>query len=202
LSILVVVRRRALAGQEQALLAAMAAELRSSRPPRSLRARVFQGLSDRRAAIYIAEWSTREAYLAYNTPPLVALDALCTAPPRRWFCQPLDLFEADAEPPRVLTSSIFEAPPAAAMPLISFLMEQAGPALYQSTSCVLRALYQDLDHPSRFISLKGWRSEEQWTAAMAALAPRLDAEVEKLGATVEHFTGLLRADVHAAEPTA
>lgn len=198
MSVLVVVRRRALPGQEQPLLAAMAAELQSSRPPRSLRARVFQGLSDRRAAIYIAEWSSREAYLTYNTPPLVTLDVLCTSPPRRWYCQPLDLFEAHSEPPQVLSSSIFEAQPAAAMPLISFLMEQAGPALYQTTSCVLRALYQDLDHPSRLISLKGWRSEADWAAAMAALAPRLDAHVEQLGATVEHFTGLLRADVVSA----
>jgi hypothetical protein len=200
LSVLVVVRRRALPGQERPLLAAMAAELKSSRPPRSLRARVFQGLTDPRAVIYLAEWSSRDAYLTYNTPPLVALDALCTSPPRRWFGQPLDYFEAGSEPPRVLTSSIFEAPPAAAMSLISFLMEQAGPALYQSTSCVLRALYQDLDHPSRFISLKGWRSEADWSAAMDALAPRLDAHVEKLGATVEHFTGLLRADVVSAKP--
>jgi hypothetical protein len=180
----------------------MAAELQSSRPPRSLRARVFQGLTDRRAVIYIAEWISREAFLTYNAPPLVTLDALCTSPPSRWYCQPLDLFEAHAEPPQVLSSSIFEAPPAAAMPLISFLMEQAGPALYQSTSCVLRALYQDLDHPSRFISLKGWRSEADWAAAMAALAPRLDAHIEQLGATVEHFTGLLRADVmSAAKPS-
>ena len=84
LSVLVVVRRRALAGQEQALLAAMAAELRGSRPPRSLRARVFQGLSDRRAAIYIAEWSSREAYLTYNTPPLVTL----AMPAHRTDCPP------------------------------------------------------------------------------------------------------------------
>ena len=110
MSTLVVVRRRARPGQEEALVAAMAAEVYGTRPPRSSRARVFQGLTDPRAALYVAEWSSREAFLAYNSPPLVALDALCTSPPQRWFCQALDVYEVGLALPRVLACSTFAAP--------------------------------------------------------------------------------------------
>lgn len=194
-SMLVVVRRRARPGQEEALVAAMTAEVYGSRPPRSSRARVFQGLNDPRAALYVAEWSSREAFLTHNSTPLVALDALCTSPPRRWFCQALDVYEVGLTPPRVLACSTFAAPLAAAARLIDYLLEQAGPLLYQQPGCVLRALYQDVDRPGRLISLKGWRSDEDLEAAMLTLSPGLDSHIRGLGASVDHFAGRLRAEI-------
>jgi quinol monooxygenase YgiN len=192
MSVLVVVRRRARPGQEQALIEAMTAEVQSTRPPRSSRTRVFQAISDPRTALYIAEWSSREAHLTYNSPPLVALDDLCTSPARRWYCQALDLYEAGSAPPQALSLTTLQCQPSAALSLITYLMEHSGPAIYQQPGIALRALYQDLDHPNRIVSVRGWRSVADLETARLHLMPEVDTAMRALGVRVERFTGVLR----------
>jgi hypothetical protein len=153
---------------------------------------VFQAISDPRATLYVAEWASREAHLTYNSPPLVALDDLCTSPARRWYCQALDLYEAGSAPPQALSLTTFQCQPSAALSLITYLMEHSGPAIYQQPGIALRALYQDLDHPNRIVSVRGWRSVADLESARLNLIPDVDTAMRELGVRVERFTGVLR----------
>jgi quinol monooxygenase YgiN len=194
-SVLVVVRRRARPDQAEALVAAMTATMEPPHPVSSRWARLFQCVTDPRTVLYMGEWRSREAYQTRDNSPPVPLDALCTGRPRRWFRQELDRFEAAPGPFQALTCSIFRAPPTRTAALITYLIEQSGPALYRQPGIVLRALYQDLDHPNRIISIRGWRAIADLEAARCRVSPGVDAAVELLGARAERFTGRLRREV-------
>ncbi len=195
MSITVVVRRHAREGQEEALITAIAAALARCHSGASTRGQVFQGLDDPRAVLYLARWANRREYLSRNRGSARRLDRLCDERPRRAFCQELDLFEASTAQVEVNSCLVIEAPLAATAALITYLFERSGPALFAAPGVALRAVYQDLDVPSRLFTMVGWRSTEDQEAARRLLEPRLDPPLRELGATIEHFLSRTRVEI-------
>jgi hypothetical protein len=198
MSITVVVRRRARPGREEALIAAMTDAIARPHARASTRARVFQGLGDPQAILYIGQWADRGQYRSRNNPAAGLLDDLCSEPPERLYCQQLDLYEAPAGRVGVASCVIVQAAPTAAAALITYLFERSGPALYETPGLVLRAVYQDLDVPCRLLTLIGWHSRADQEAARLRLGPLLDPPLFQLGATVERFLARTRVDVDRA----
>jgi hypothetical protein len=195
MTVTVVVRRRARAGADEALIALMSTTITRPHNRASARARMFQGLDDPHVVLYLAQWASREEYLARDSTPPDDLDSLAEGAPERFFCQQLDLFEVPGAHIALLGCTIIHAAPSAGAALITYLFERSGPRLRAAPGLALRAVYQDVDMPSRLFSLMGWSSAAELEAARRDLKPALVAPLLELGATMESFLGRARADV-------
>ena len=67
MSVTVVVRRHAREGEAEALIAAMTTAIAQPHTRASRRARVFQGLDDPRAVLYVAQWASRKEYASRDS---------------------------------------------------------------------------------------------------------------------------------------
>jgi hypothetical protein len=200
MSVTVVVRRRARPGADEALIALMSTTIARPHSRASARARMFQGLDDPRVILYLGEWASREEYLTRDSTPPDDLDSLAEGAPERFFCQQLDLFEVPGVHVALLGCTIIQTPPAAGAALITYLFERSGPVLQAAPGLALRAVYQDIDVPSRLLSLIGWNTAAELEAARRDLKPVLAAPLLELGATMESFFGRARADIARPRP--
>ncbi len=198
MSVTVVVRRHARERQEEALVTAVAAAIAPPHLRASAQAWLFQGLDDPRAVLAVTRWTDRQEYRAHNGASPRAIEALCDAPPQHAFYQQLDLIEAPTIPAAVLSCVIVQAPPAATAAVITYLFERSGPALLAAPGLALRAIYQDMDVPSRLFTLLGWRTPADQEAARRFLAPLLDPPLRDLGATIERFRDRTPAEADRA----
>jgi hypothetical protein len=199
MTVTVVVRRRARPGADEALIAFMSATIARPHSRASARARVFQGLDDPRVILYLGQWASREEYLTRDSTPPADLDSLAEGAPQRYYCQQLDVFEVPDAHIAILGCTIVRAPPSAGAALITYLFERSGPILQATPGLALRSVYQDLDVPSRLISLIGWSTEADLVAARRDLKSVLDTPLLQLGATKETFLGRARADIGRPE---
>jgi len=195
MTVTVVVRRRARPGADEALIALMSTTITRPHSRASARARMFQGLDDPRAVLYLGQWASREEYLARDSTPPDDIDGLAEGPPERFFCQQLDLFEVPGAHIAILGCTIIQVAPPAGAALITYVFERAGPVLHAAPGLALRAVYQDVDTPNRLFSLRGWSSPAELEAARRDLKPALVAPLLELGATIESFLGRARADI-------
>src|SRR3954453_22813322 len=199
MTVTVVVRRRARPGADEALIACMSTAIARPHSRASARARVFQGLDDPRLVLYLGQWASREGYLARDSTPPADLDSLAEGATERYYCQQLDTFEVPDAHIAILGCTIVHAPPSAGAALITYLFERSGPVLQATPGLALRAVYQDLDAPSRLISLIGWSTAADLVAARRDLKSVLDTPLLQLGATKETFLGRARADIGRPE---
>jgi len=199
MTVTVVVRRRARPGADEALIAFMSTTIARPHSRASAHARVFQGLDDPRVVLYLGQWASREEYLTRNSTPPADLDSLAEGKPERFYCQQLDIFEVPGAHVAILGCTIVQAPPSAGAALITYLFERSGPVLQAAPGLALRAVYQDLDVPSRLISLIGWSTAADLVAARRDLKSVLDTPLLQLGATKETFLGRARADIGRPE---
>jgi hypothetical protein len=195
MTVTVVVRRRARPGADEALIALMSTIIARPHSRASARARMFQGLDDPRAVLYLGQWASREEYLTRDSTPQDDLNRLAEGAAERFFCQQLDYFEVPGVHVALLGCTIIQARPSAGAALITYLFERSGPVLQAARGLALRAVYQDIDEPSRLLSLRGWSSAAELEAAQRELKPVLDAPLLELGATMESFLGRARADM-------
>jgi hypothetical protein len=195
MSVTVVVRRRARPGADEALIALISTTIIRPHSRASTRARLFQGIDDPRVVVYLGQWSSREEYLARDSRPPAEVDSLAEGAPEQFFCQQLDLFEVPGVHVAILCCTMIQAAPSAGAALITYLFERSGPVLQAAAGVALRAVYQDVDVPSRLFSVIGWNAASDLEAARRDLKPVLDGPLLQIGATKEIFLGRARADI-------
>jgi hypothetical protein len=195
MSVTVVVRRQARPGADEALIALMSTAIARPHSRASTRARLFQGIDDPRVVLYLGQWGSREEYLARDCTPGAELDSLAEGAAERFFCQQLDLFEVPGAHVAILCCTMIQTPPSAGAALITYLFERSGPVLQAAPGLALRAVYQDVDSPSRLFSLNGWNAPSDLEAARRDLKSVLDGPLLQIGATKETFLGRARADI-------
>ncbi len=197
MAITVICGRVAREGQQEALAAGMQEVSGQRSRAVNPQVRMFLGLRNPRCVLYVGEWCSREEYAARSQDHCAALDALCSAPTRRWYCQRRHLYEIASTQAQAGSCTLFYAPAEAVAATIAHLTNTAGPVIRAQPGFVWRALYQDLDDPRRLLMLNGWRSLDD-EAGYRAVVEELQGPLLARGVQIERFHGMTRAEI---EPT-
>jgi quinol monooxygenase YgiN len=199
MTVTVVVRRQALPGQADALLALAFDRLRRapSRRARRLQVRVFQHLTDPHFLLWAGYWETEADYWARTEAlgGLDELDALCAAPADHFVFHRLAHFENMSRIPAVVQCALIRTAPETTERVVEFLQTQRAPVLKQSPGLLLRELHQDRNVPTLLCAIHGWESQAALERHEQEGHPHFESRAQELGARVEYFQGLTRAHV-------
>ncbi len=172
MSITVMVRRVAQPGAEEALLQAMVQAFETRHGYRRSSICVFQSEDDRAVGMYVAEWESRDAYLARDSTHSAHIDELCRSVERHYY-ERLHLFERMLESGPFVMCTKLQVPPAVHDEALDYLLHQSRPAIWALPGCVYSALHRDLDIPGSLFAMHRWRT--------AADVERYDAVRQDLG---------------------
>jgi len=199
MTVTVVVRRQALPGQADALLALANDRLQRAprRPARRLQVRVFQNPADPHFLLWAGYWENEADYWARTQAlgGLEELDALCAAPADRFVFQQLASYENMGRVPAVVQCTLIQTAPETTEQIVDYLQTHRGPAFKESPGLLLRELYQDRNVPTRLCSIHGWESVAALERHQREGHPHFESRAQALGASVEYFQGLTRAHV-------
>jgi quinol monooxygenase YgiN len=203
-SVTIVVRRRARSGQEAALFGRGIDLLQGAGtpiPPPS-EARLFQGLDNPAEMLLVAVWESREAYLARLQTARVDeyFADLCAGPPERAFFQPVLTFDTKGRRASAVDCAVIHAPAENSENLRLFLVRDASRAMAVQPGLVQRRLYKALDDPCCFFVIHGWDSPAAFEQFRGTGGAHIVPELRQLGARVERFIGVTRAEVARDSP--
>jgi quinol monooxygenase YgiN len=146
--------------------------------------------------LYVGQWDSREAYLAHaqvdGTLPHTALRAGATT---HQFFDQLALYEDMSRQAAMAACVTITAPPAMAAAVRAFVDRQGRQELVGRPGFVLRGVYQDQDVPERLFVMHGWESPAALETFVRTTAPTLNAQMAEWGASIDVFTGRIRAEV-------
>jgi quinol monooxygenase YgiN len=198
MTVTIVVRRQALPGQADALLALAYDRLQRVPSRRArLQVRVFQNPADPHLLLWAGYWENEADYWARTQAlgGLGELDALCAAPADRFVFHRLAHFENMGRVPAVVQCTLIQTTPETTQQVLVYLETQRGPTLKQSPGILLRELYQDRNAPTRLCAIHGWESVAALECHEREGHSHFESHARELGTRVEYFQGLTRAHV-------
>ncbi|HLI27465.1 MAG TPA: hypothetical protein VKZ60_10355 [Chloroflexota bacterium] len=196
MSVLVVVRRRARPGSEEALIEAMMRRVadRARGDRRSRLVWLFQAVDAPGDLLYAALWpSASDYWRRHQTSPPTSLDELCTGPPERYFFErrrTIEVVSQRAQAVDCLFVRVGQAEPAA---VEQYLLEDALHVAERRPGFVLHAVYRGREEASLLFAMHGWETPEALGGFRAEALPGLVQELTALGAAVTLFAGRMRA---------
>lgn len=196
MSVLVTVRRRARPGQAEALFEAAAALL--AHPPRRVAARtasLFQSRADPAVMLYLAEWHDYRDYQEARAAHQGHLGSYCAAPPEIRYYHLLHYYDIVSMRATAVGGLLITAPPQAAAAVRAGLLDQDRSAVLRWPGFVSRLVAQDAQNPGHLLVVFRWRTPSEQMQAVWEPASACDAELQALGARVEHFAGYVRAEL-------
>jgi heme-degrading monooxygenase HmoA len=204
--ITVMTRRTARPGQEAALLAVIKAQMAQIDQQRQAEesGQVFQGFLDPRQVLYLATWPSRDAYLAHHAQGIIdaRLEPLCAAPPRRYLLRRWVAYQNPQAHARILECVLIQHPPDQHEIMRTFLLRDSGPKIRTQPGFCYRRLYQDLDRRDYMLIVRGWDSPAAWERFRDEVEPTIDVAGRSIGATLEHFVGVVQREFGGALPDA
>ena len=200
--ITVMTRRTARPGQEAALLAAITAQMTLIDQQRQAEesGHLFQSLLDPRQMLYLATWPSRDAYLAHHEQGSIDawLQPLCAALPRRYLLRRWVAYQNPQAHARIMECVLIQHPPDQHEIMRTFLLRNSGPKIRTQPGFCYRRLYQDLDHRDYMLIVRGWDSPAAWERFRDHVEPTIDVAGRSIGATLEHFVGVVQSEFGAA----
>ena len=161
-------------------------------------ARLIQALDDPAALLYLAEWESRAAFLARMTMRGVEqrLQQLTTRYERH-FVRPIRAESAGQLPDRarIVTCGLVRVPPAQSAGVLTYLVEELGPAVREIPGLIRRTIYEDLDQVDWFLLVYEWDTRAAWEAARRELVPTTEESLRLRGGQLQRFVGQTRLAV-------
>jgi heme-degrading monooxygenase HmoA len=196
MAVTVVGRWHVPAGQQELAIAAARHELdvRAAQPTARRAAHVFQASDDPSLVLYVAEWSERAAFELYRgqSGPST-LEAAFSGNGEYIICERLLLYGNFAYRAEIVACAIVEAPPEAAEVVRELLLPGGRWVIHGWPGLVHYAVYREIGHVNRYVSVHGWRSEAALRAFRDARGAAGQEAFGSVGATLIPFTGRERA---------
>ena len=204
MSVAVVTLRRAQPGQGDAVVDLTRRHLAAGgawQAPRH-RLRLFQAVDRPDVLLYVADWDSREAFVASVSEGQIdqQLGALCVGPPERYFFRPRLTFLTRGRVAAVVDCLLIQAPPEAIETIRLRVLREAPREVLAHPGFVLREAYESDSNDGNFGVIHGWESAAAQEAYFGELKPSLDAPALKLGVTILSFTGVARAEASRDSP--
>jgi quinol monooxygenase YgiN len=155
--------------------------------------RVFQRLDDPTQLLALSEWASKDAFEQFRQWPTFAdTIAVSGPPPRIELLEPLRRFERIEQRVGVVACSMITASAEDTAVVQEYLLEDAHREVKSADGLIRRELFRSRTHVGQLLLVHSWRSLadlERFRARYSA-----QAELARLGATVERFTGMLTTE--------
>lgn len=163
--------------------------VRGASPVARRQAQIFQSLEDRRAMLYVGEWTSRSAFDTYcHEGGQDTAEVVVQHRGELVICERAMFFGNYAYRVQVTGCAVFEAAPDGVVRLLEHILPGGRWALHGAPGLVRYTVYREVGRAQRYIIVHGWQSasgleatEPQWTLLESALAAE--------GASLTRFIG-------------
>ena len=163
--------------------------------PARRNARVFQRLNEQTRFLTVSEWESQAAYESLRqSAEFVETSALCGPRPTAEYFERLHLFLRMNQRAAVVVCATIDAAADRVAEAEAFLRGASQREMVTVSGLVSRELYQSIDTSARFLVVLSWRSIAELEQFRATDAPRVESALQRLGCTLERFTGEIAAE--------
>ena len=180
-----------------AIAAVRAAFVDGRQRPARQHARLFQRLNSPTELLAVGEWESREAVEQFIASPCYAdLVAACGQPPSVRYFARVRWFERVLQPVAVAACAIVAATPATRDAVEAYLRGDAYEEAIRAPGLRCLQLDRALAAPSLSLTGRGWAALDDLERFRREVAPRHEATLAGIGASVDRFTGDVVADTN------
>ena len=202
MSVTALVRHTVRPGLEALFIAAVVRRMRARRlDVHSLRlAALMQSHARAQRFCWLGEWESEAEYEARAREMSEDLAPYSASPPTRHFLTHVHLHDHIGEPLAAITCGVIQAAPGRAEAARTVLGRPTAASLESTPDLTLRALYQDVEDPGRFVVVRGWRSASGAQAWIRHRLGAVRADLADSSVTLEMYSGRVWIDPDPQAP--